>query len=172
MKESLKEQLAKTFHIPIKKTVEEKIKTFPRIKGNQIKRGAVIYAPLGEEEGVKVLGGYRVKNKFAVILGESAEGMIIGSLLVNTKANTGSKAVDSCQYPLKESNYKWLDYSSWLDCSCLKEIPRQKVKSARFCGNLNQEDLDLAIKCIQETHLINDKTKKKFGLSKPKATVE
>lgn len=164
MKESLAEQLSQKLGVAKKTSVKEKSRTFPSMNEDCISKGSVVYLPLSEEEGLHLVNGYDVRNKFVAIVGVLPDGTVIGSLLVNTKASAGNDKVDQCQYPLKKDKYSWLDYSSWLDCSRIVPIVRSKVLSGRYCGKLSDEDFGLVIQCIKDTTLISNKIKKKYGI--------
>lgn len=164
MKESLAEQLSKKFNVPLKTSAKDKMSSFLQMNESLLSKGIVVYLPLSEKEGVKPTDGFEERNKFVTIIGELPDGTIIGSLLVNTRANTGSIEIDQCQYLLKKDLYPWLDYSSWLDCSRIVSIEKPKVLLGKFCGVLREDDFNLIIQCITDTDLISDKTKKKYGI--------
>lgn len=164
MKESLADQLAQKMGVKKKTSVREKTDSFTPMTEDRISKGSVVYLPLSEDEGLRIVGGFDTRNKFIVIIGTLPDGTVVGSLLVNTRANVGNDKLDQCQYPLKKDKYDWLDYSSWLDCSRIIQIERNKVLSGRYCGKLDDADFDLTIQCIKETTLISNKIKKKFGI--------
>ena len=164
MKKSLADQLQEKLGITRKTTAKEKSESLPPMQERFLEKGTVVYLPLTEEEGLKLTDGYDKRNKFAAIIGVLPDGTIIGSLLVNTHASTGSEKMDQCQYPLKKEDYSWLDYKSWLDCSRIVPIERAKVLGGKFCGKLNQTDFNLIVQCVKDTTLISNKIKKKYGL--------
>lgn len=164
MKESLSEQLGKLLNHPVKTSSKQKNASFDTMRENLISKGSVVYLPLTEKEGLVITSGYETHNKFVVIIGELPDGTIVGSLLINTHANAGSEKVNKCQYPLKKETYSWLDYSSWLDCSRIVTIARDKVLSGKYCGKLLEYDLGLVIQCMKDTTLISNKIKKKYGI--------
>lgn len=164
MRESLEEQLRNKLGVAKKTSAKEKSESYPSMKEDNIVKGSVVYLSLSEYEGLTLKDGYSARNKFVTIVGVLPDGTVIGSLLINTKANVGNEKVDQCQYPLRKEKYVWLDYSSWLDCTRIVPIARGKVLSGKYCGALDAEDLELVIQCIKDTDLISNKIKKKYGV--------
>ena len=135
MKESLAEQLSHLTgkSLPekeVKKEKKKKKKIFPQVEEENLVRGSVIYIPLSAEEGLIVTGGYKERNKYVTIIGTTADGFVIGSLLINTDPHDATPELGACQFPLKLKDYpSILDYDSWLDCSQLFRIAKKKVLS-------------------------------------------
>ncbi len=131
MKESMAEQLAKLTGrtLPQKpKNPKKKKRQFPAAKEENLQKGQILFVPLSEDEGLVVKGGYPDQDKFITIVGIAIDGSIIGSLLINTDPNETTPELGACQYPLKGSDYPTiLDYNSWLDCSQLFRVPRNKI---------------------------------------------
>lgn len=169
MKESLAEQLS---HLTGKSLPEKEVKkkkkkkTFPQVKKENLVRGNVIYIPLSAEEGLVVTGGYTERKKFVTIIGETSDGFVIGSLLINTDPHDATPELGACQFPLKLKDYpSILDYDSWLDCSQLFRIAKKKVLSrGGFCGSIIQSDWDLIVPFLRETEAISTKEKREFGI--------
>ena len=121
MKGNLADQLKNSMLITNKKV-------FPLVKQEQIKKGAVVYLTLTEDEGLVLNQGYDSRNKFVTILKELPDEYIIGSLLINTDPNLRNTLISDCQYPLKSADYpNFLEHLSWLDCSQVFRIPKSKV---------------------------------------------
>lgn len=167
MKESLAEQLARLTGKPIPEKHKKKKKLFPLAKEENLQKGSIIYVPLSSDEGLILTSGYGERNKFITIIGETTDGNIIGSLLVNTNSNNSTPELEACQYSLKKSSYQnILDYDSWLDCSQLFRIPKNKIlKYGRFCGIITDEDREYIFRFLVETDVLSRKEKKEFGIT-------
>lgn len=169
MKESLAEQLS---HLTGKSIPEKEVKkkkkkkTFPQVKEENLARGSVIYIPLSAEEGLIVTGGYKERNKYVTIIGTTADGFVIGSLLINTDPHDATPELGACQFPLKLKDYpSILDYDSWLDCSQLFRIAKKKVLSrGGYCGSIISSDWDLILPFLRETEAISNREKREFGI--------
>ena len=68
-------------------------------------KGTIAYLPLGREDGLIVTGGYKYRNKYIVIVGFTADGFVVGSLLINTKAYDATPELGACQFPLEQKDY-------------------------------------------------------------------
>lgn len=165
MKKTLAEQLAELQGQGVlPKPIKHK-RTFPLITGRQIERGAVVYIPLSEEEGLVLKGKYKERDKWIVIIGVSDDDYIVGSLLVNTSPNNFTKELGDIQFPLLKRHYPFLDYQSWLDCSELFKIPRTKVlKNGGYCGKINMDDWTLIWETLKDTEFISEEEKEEFGI--------
>ena len=158
MKGNLADQLKNSMLITNKKA-------FPLVKQEQIKRGAVVYLTLTEDEGLVLNQGYDSRNKFVTILKELPDEYIIGSLLINTDPNLRNTLIGDCQYPLKSADYPdFLEHLSWLDCSQVFRIPKSKVLKGGYCGELKGEDMTLVWECLQNTKTISRKDKIRYGI--------
>lgn len=72
-----------------------------------------------------------------------------------------------CQYPLLLRNYRHiLDYDSWLDCSDIFEIPKQKIKEkeGNLKGKLIEEDCERVMAFLRETDVFDNVTKRRYGI--------
>lgn len=157
MKESLGEQLKKEF-------VTGK-RTYRKIKQGEIKQGTVVYLSMDQSDGLTLTDGYKSRYKYVTIIGETEDGYIIGSLLINSNANFFNQYNEKCQYPLSYNDYPdFLEHKSWLDCSRLFCIPKEKILKGGYCGTLSKEDMDLILQCLIDTPTISKKQKRIFGI--------
>jgi hypothetical protein len=168
MKESMAEQLAKLTGQPVpeKQSKKKKKRNFSPIKKEHLSKGHILFVPLSDEEGLVVTGGYKEKNKFITVIGVAPDGAIIGSLLINTDPNKITAELGACQFPLKEKDYPAiLDYDSWLDCSQIFRIPKQKiVTKGGYCGEITDVDWGYINSFLIETDVLSKAEKKEFGL--------
>jgi len=143
-------------------------------RDNQINQalsiGSVFKMTLSKEEGVTPKNpGETTRDKFFVVIGFD-ENKIIGALLINSKINARlPQELKDVQYPIKASDYDFLDHNSHVDCSKIKPIGIEKFK-AQFdwknsFSSIKKEDLDLIIVTVKESPSVTPKMLKRFGLN-------
>ena len=140
-----------------------------RVDMSSVKIGDIIYVPLDEEDGLILKNGYDDRKKYIVIIGFTPEGVAIGALLINSEIDSSKRSEEllNCQYPLLVRNYRSiLDYDSWLDCSDIFELSKQKImeKNGKLKGCLITEDRERVIEFLKETDVFDDATKKRYGI--------
>ena len=134
-------------------------------------RGALILTILSEEDGLTFNNGRTSKPKRLVGIGiDKRQELCYGSVLVNTKMNPRASYSDeflSAQYLLQQKNYSdFLDYDSFVDCGVIFSIPLQKLKSGKYYGLLNEEDLSSIMDILETTDTLSTKQKKQFGIKR------
>ncbi|MDE6513975.1 MAG: hypothetical protein K2L05_07320, partial [Muribaculaceae bacterium] len=112
---------------------------------SSVKVGDIIYVPMDEEDGLTLRNGYATRKKYIVIIGFTPEGIAVGALLINSEINPAKRSAEmmDCQYPLLSRHYpQILDYDSWLDCSDIFELSKEKIaeRSGKLKGSLTAED--------------------------------
>lgn len=140
-----------------------------RVNISSVEIGDIIYVPLDEEDGLILKDWYEDRNKYIVIVGFTPEGTAIGALLVNSNIDLSKRSEElmDCQYPLLVRNYRHiLDYDSWLDCSDIFEIPKQKIteKGGILKGKLTKEDCERVMVFLRETDVFDNVTKRRYGI--------
>lgn len=140
-----------------------------RVNMSSVEIGDIIYVTLDEEDGLILKDGYKDRNKYIVIVGFTPEGTAIGALLVNSNIDLSKRSEElmDCQYPLLVRNYRHiLDYDSWLDCSDIFEIPKQKIteKEGKLKGKLIEEDCERVMFFLRETDVFDNATKRRYGI--------
>lgn len=136
---------------------------------SSIKIGDIIYVSLDEEDGLVLKDGYKDRKKYIVIIGFTPEGIAIGALLINSEITSFKRSEEllNCQYPLLARNYRnILSYDSWLDCSDIFELSKQKTteKNGKLKGCLISEDKKRVMEFLKETDVIDNATKKRYGI--------
>lgn len=139
------------------------------IDWSQVEIGDIIYVPLDKDDGLVLNKGYETRKKYIVIIGFTSEGIAIGTLLINSKIDPSKRSPEmlNCQYPLLSRLYKGiLDYDSWLDCSDIFELSTQKISERKglLKGHLAEEDRMRVLEFLKETDVIDNFTKKRYGL--------
>lgn len=131
--------------------------------------GDIIYVPLDEDDGLTLNKGYDTRRKYIVIVGFTKDGIAIGALLINSHIDPSKRSPQmiNCQYPILARHYRGiLDYDSWIDCSDIFELSRIKIadRKGRLKGSLIEEDKERVLEFLRESDLIDNVTKRKFGL--------
>ena len=137
----------------------------------RLEPGALILTILSEEDGLTFNNGRTSKPKRLVVIGiDKKQELCYGSVLVNTKMNPRASYSDeflSAQYLLQQKNYSdFLDYDSFVDCGVIFSIPLQKLKSGKYYGLLNEEDLSRIMDILETTDTLSTKQKKQFGIKR------
>lgn len=139
------------------------------IDWSEVEIGDIIYVPLDKDDGLVLNKGYDTRKKYIVIIGFTSEGIAIGTLLINSKIDPSKRSPEmmNCQYPLLSRLYKGiLDYDSWLDCSDIFELSTQKIseRKGQLKGHLTEEDRMRVLEFLKETDVIDNFTKRRYGL--------
>lgn len=136
----------------------------------QLKQGCVFRMHLASEEGVKDKNpGDNGRNKFFVVLGVTQSGDVIGIVLINSNINSNlPKELKDLHYPLLAKDHDFLTRNSFVDCSQIKEIKRDRFASmfnvSSQKGIIKEKDIELIIGAVKSSGLIPVKQLKKFGL--------
>lgn len=72
-----------------------------------------------------------------------------------------------CQYPILSRHYpNILDYDSWLDCSDIFELSKEKIseRAGKLKGCLIEEDKERILNFLKGTEVFDNVTKRRFGL--------
>ena len=93
----------------------------------------------------------------------------MGALLINSEIDPSKRSQEmmDCQYPLLLRDYRGiLDYDSWLDCSDIFELTKQKLaeRKDRMKGRLISADRDRVMQFLKETDVFDNVTKRRFGI--------
>ena len=142
-----------------------------KVDMSSVKVGDIIYVTLDEEDGLILNKGYNTRNKYIVIIGFTPEGIAVGALLINSKIDPSKRSPEmlDCQYPMLLRNYPHiLEYDSWLDCSDIFELSKEKIseREGRLKGCLTTEDKEHVLEFLKETDVFDIVTKRRFGLLK------
>jgi len=131
-------------------------------------QGKVLRMDLTEDDGLILRKGRRDRSKFFVVIGEDIDRGIVGSLLINSNINANAvctRELLDCQFPLKSSDYDFLDHDSYLNCSKIFPLDKVKIRQeANEAGNLSSKDLPLVIDHIINSEVISMKEKKRYKI--------
>jgi hypothetical protein len=131
--------------------------------------GTILYMVLDQNDGITPKYGYSDRKKYFIIIGFTPEGNAVGSLLINSDINPHvirTEELISCQYPVKKADYPdVLEYNSYIDCSEIFEIRKEKIMTeGAVKGHLTEQDKELVINFLKETEVITTKEKKRYGI--------
>lgn len=141
-----------------------------KLISTQLTKGSVFRMRLSAEEGIKDKNpGDNGRNKYFIVLGVSDTGCVIGFVLINSCINENLPgSIKNLHYPLSSSNYSFLSNNSFVDCSRIKEIQKDKFTALfnlnSIKGVITQEDLKLIIEAVKSSGLVTPKQLRKFGL--------
>ncbi|MDE7387001.1 MAG: hypothetical protein K2N28_07670 [Muribaculaceae bacterium] len=149
--------------------LKAKIAEAEKVDMSSVKVGDIIFVPLDEEDGLTLNDGYNTRNKYIVIIGFTPEGIAVGALLINSKIDPSKRSPEmmNCQYPMLSRHYPGiLDYDSWLDCSDIFELSKEKIseRGGKLKGCLTKEDKERVLVFLSETDVFDNITKRRFGL--------
>lgn len=133
-----------------------------------IKRGDVVRMRLTEEEGITPKNeGDSSRNKYFIVLGKTADGQIIGFVVINTNINVNlSEVLKRLHYPLTAEKYPYLEKTRYVYCGALKQISLSNF-SNRHCsifGTIDEGDLQLITNALASSPIESKKKLRKFGL--------
>lgn len=133
-----------------------------------IKRGDVIRMRLTRKEGVTPKNDCDdARNKYFIVLGKTADGKLIGFVLINTNINSNLSAVlKDLHYPLHPDKYPFLEKTRYVYCGQLKQICLTDFSERQFhiFGSIEEEDILLIIDALSSSPIEEKKNLKKFGL--------
>lgn len=136
---------------------------------NELKIGDIVYVPLDEEDGLILNKGFDTRRKYVVVIGFTPEGIAVGALLINSNIDVSKRSAElmDCQYPILARHYRSiLKYDSWLDGSDIFELSITKLneREGKVKGSLIEDDRDRVMSFLKETDMIDNFTKRRFGL--------
>jgi hypothetical protein len=140
------------------------------IKSESFAVGKVLKMAFDESDGIVLKEGATNRDKYFVIIGIDANHSLIGAFLINSNINENvitTKELLDCQFPLKKTDYDFLKYDSYLNCSQLFELSKIKVLAvATEEGELTTRDKELVREHILNSEVISIKQKKRFNIVK------
>ncbi|MDE6377877.1 MAG: hypothetical protein K2K72_03940 [Duncaniella sp.] len=151
------------------KRLKAKIAEAEKVDMSSVKVGDIIYVSLDTEDGLTLTNGYDTRNKYIVIIGFTPEGIAIGALLINSEIDPSKRSAEmmNCQYPMLSRHYPGiLDYDSWIDCSDIFELSKEKIseREGKLKGSLTDDDKERILDFLRETDVFDNVTKRRFGL--------
>ena len=125
-----------------------------------IQRGVILHSTIFE---------YIDHGKFFVIIGEDEQNYI-GLFFINSNINyfNCKQELFEMQYPLLKRDYSFLDYDSFLCCTEITTLNKQKLSESfstnktEYKGVLLQEHLDEVLNRVRNSKLFTDEEKETY----------
>lgn len=118
--------------------------------------GDVFLINLTREEGITPKTRDDTRNKFYIALGFDEYGNAYGGVVINSHVNQNMPMhIQRAHMPLNSYNYSFLSHNSFIDCSKLFVVRKEKLNKESYKGILSEEDLLLAIGTVKESKTIN-----------------
>ena len=135
---------------------------------NSIRVGDVHMLPLGQNEGITPKDGQNEREKFFVVLGFDAEGNVIGGIVINSNINYNlPPAVTDYMMKVTVGQLPFLSHDSFINCSRLKTVRKDKFGKSTLRGSINDESLmELIIGTVIESPYANKQQLREFGILK------
>jgi len=135
------------------------------MKPSEIKIGDVFCVTMNKANGVVPKPGDTSRDKFFVVLGFDNDGNVYGGVIFNSFINMNLPPnVRAMQHLIKGESYDFLSYDSYIDCSSIKIVKKNKLLKSTSLGTLDEEDINLVCDKIKSNSRINKAELKRFGL--------
>ena len=140
-------------------------------KADQLARGTVSVGdvhmlPLTKEEGITPKDGIDFRNKFLVVLGFDHQGNAIGGVVVNFKVNYNlPSSITDYMMPVSVKQCPFLNHDSFVNCSRLFVVDKEKIGSNTFKGSIKDEELlDMIVGTVIDSPHVSRQQLREFGL--------
>ena len=135
------------------------------MKPSEIKIGDVFCVTMNKANGVVPKPGDTSRDKFFVVLGFDNDGNVYGGVIFNSFINMNLPPnVRAMQHLIKGESYDFLSYDSYIDCSSIKIVKKNKLLKSTNLGTLEKKDITLVCDKIKSNSRINKAELKRFGL--------
>lgn len=117
------------------------------------------------------------KQKFYVIIGIADDKIALGTVYINSDINTyflSKPELLSLQIPIYASDYPFLKWDSFINCTDIQERLVTDVAACinsgtgrnGYCSTIAPKDMDAILAALDNSRLIPLITKKKYGIRK------
>ncbi|GAE22543.1 hypothetical protein [Bacteroides pyogenes] len=135
------------------------------MKPSEIKIGDVFRITMNKANGVVPKPGDTSRDKYFVVLGFDDDGNVYGGVIFNSYININLPPfVQAMQHPVKGKDYEFLSHDSYIDCSSIKAVKKNKLLKSSSLGTLNTEDISSVCEKIKHNSRISKIELKRFGL--------
>lgn len=132
---------------------------------NAIAVGDVHILALTSKEGITPKNEQSYRNKYFVVLGFDTHGNVIGGVVVNSKVNSRlASIVRDYHLPVTTDECPFLEYNSFVNCSHLIPVSKDKFNNSTFVGKMKEDTMILIVGAVKECPLINKQQLKEFGI--------
>ena len=135
------------------------------MKPSEVKIGDVFLATMNKANGVIPKPGDASRDKYFVVLGFDNEGKAYGGVIFNSYINLNMPPlIQAMQHPVKGKSYDFLSHDSYIDCSSIKTMRKNKLLKSRKLGTLEEDDIEAVSYKIRNNSRITKAELKRFGL--------
>lgn len=135
------------------------------MKPSEIKIGDVFRITMNKANGIVPKPGDTSRDKYFVVLGFDDDGNVYGGVIFNSYININLPPfVQAMQHPVKGKDYEFLSHDSYIDCSSIKAVKKNKLLKSSSLGTLNTEDISSVCEKIKHNSRISKIELKRFGL--------
>ncbi len=133
---------------------------------DNIKTGDFHLLVLDRSNGITPKDGEETRNKFFVVLGFDKDGNVIGGLVINSNVNYKLPSrITDYQLPISVKQCPFLKHNSFVNCSRLITVNRNKFGRTTYRGEINDSELmEQIVNTVKESPTANKKMLKDFGL--------
>lgn len=125
------------------------MKTEPR-------EGMVFRIPLFESDGLRLSNDATSRHKFIVVLGTDQNGNILAGVVFNSRINPRlPQWKKRLHLPIRGSDYPFLSHDSYIDCSYLFKLRKERVTGEELLGSLSEQDYRKAITLLHTNDRID-----------------
>lgn len=130
--------------------------------------GDVHLLPLTQQEGVTPKDGQDFRNKYLVVLGFDSAGNAIGGVVINSVINHNlPSSITDYLMPISVKDCPFLNHDSFVNCSRLFVVNKEKITSKSFRGKIEDEGLmGMIVGTIIESPHVNKQQLKEYGIVK------
>ena len=130
--------------------------------------GDVHILPLTPKEGITPKNGKPARNKYLIVLGFDNDGNMIGGVVINSHINYNlPPSITDYLMPVTVSQCSFLSYDSFINCSHLVVVKKDKFNSKTFVGKIDDDDLlSMIVGTIIESPQVSKQQLKEFGIAK------
>jgi len=130
--------------------------------------GGIYHMYFDQNDGIKLKPGETSHPKFFIVLGIDSVGNAIGFVLINSLISPGLKQyIKDAHREISCSDYSFLNYNSFVDCSDLMVMQGPRFQSSKRrgkCAQLSEKDYNEFVNTIKSITTIEPKKLIRFGL--------
>ena len=137
-----------------------------RLLQSSINIGDVFRINMGRDTGIIPKEGDDSRNKFFIVLGFDNYGNAYGGVIINSKINRKIPyEAQILHMPISKDKYDFLTHNSFVDCSELMVVKKDKVATWKYLGHLEEEDAELIIETIKTSPFESEARLAQFGIT-------
>ncbi|MBO4906245.1 MAG: hypothetical protein J5486_04300 [Bacteroidaceae bacterium] len=130
--------------------------------------GDVHIVSLSKSEGITPKDGKDSRDKFLIVLGFDKDGNVIGGIVINSKVNLQLPSyITDYLMPVSKQQLPFLRHDSFVNCSHLVTVHKDKFNRATFRGKIEDDELmELIVGTVTHNPYISRQQLKEFGIIK------